>query len=176
MERAVLMTALLLGFFRSGLGSDLKVGDTAPGINLKTDEGTDFDLQSRKGQWTVLYFYPKAETPGCTKQACAFRDSISQIRMLGAELFGVSSDGLDALKKFKANHKLNFTLLADPGLDAIKRYGTKMPLLRMSKRWTFIVDPDLRIRAIEKDVDPVLDAKRVAGMLKELQTRVPGSP
>ncbi len=91
--------------------------------------------------------------------------------MLGAELFGVSSDGLEALKKFKANHNLNFTLLADPGLDAIKRYGTKMPLLRMSKRWTFIIDPDLRIRAIEKDVDPVLDAKRVAEMLKELKKR-----
>jgi peroxiredoxin Q/BCP len=171
MERTVVMTALLLGFLGSGLGSDLKVGDPAPGINLKTDEGTDFDLQSRRGQWTVLYFYPKAETPGCTKQACAFRDGISQIRMLGAELFGVSSDGLEALKKFKANHNLNFTLLADPRLDAIKRYGTKIPLLSMSKRWTFIIDPDLRIRAIEKDVDPVLDAKRVAEMLKELKKR-----
>jgi thioredoxin-dependent peroxiredoxin len=165
------MTVMLLGFLGSGLGADLKVGDPAPGITLKTDDGRDFDLHSRKGQWTVLYFYPKAETPGCTKQACAFRDSISQIRMLGGELFGVNSDGLEALKKFKANHNLNFTLLADPGLDAIKRYGAKMPLLRMSKRWTFIIDPDLRIRAIEKDVDPVLDAKRVAEMLKELKKR-----
>ena len=77
---------------------------------------------------------------------------------------------------FKANHNLNFTLLADPGLDVIKGYGTKMPLLRMSKRWTFIIDPDLRICAIEKHVDPVLDAKRVAERLKELQTRVLGSP
>ena len=169
MERTAVMTALLLGFLGSGLGSDLKVGDPAPGINLKTDEGTDFDLQSRKGQWTVLYFYPKAETPGCTKQACAFRDSISQIRMLGAELFGVSADSVRALKKFKTNHNLNFTLLADPELDAIKRYGSKMPVLRMSRRWTFIIDPDLRIRAIEKDVDPVLDAKLVAERLKELK-------
>jgi peroxiredoxin Q/BCP len=64
-----------------------------------------------------------------------------------------------------------FTLLADPGLDAIKRYGTKIPVLRMSRRWTFIIDPDLRIRAIEKDVDPVLDAKRVAEILKELKKR-----
>jgi len=96
--------------------------------------------------------------------------------MLGAEIFGVSSDGLEALKKFRAGHKLNSALLADPGLDAINRYGTKMPLLRMSKRRTFIIDPDLRIHAIEKDVDPVLDAKRVAEMLKELQTRVPVSP
>ena len=171
MEGMAVMTALLLGFLGSGLGSDLRVGDPAPGINLKTDEGTDFDLQSRKGQWTVLYFYPKAETPGCTKQACAFRDGISQIRMLGAELFGVSADSVQALKKFKTNHNLNFTLLADPELDAIKRYGAKMPILSMSKRWTFIIDPDLRIRAIEKEVDPVLDAKRVAEMLKELRKR-----
>jgi thioredoxin-dependent peroxiredoxin len=171
MRRAVIMTALMMGFGGSGLGFDLKVGDPAPGINLKTDEGTDFDLQSRKGQWTVLYFYPKAETPGCTKQACAFRDGISQIRILGAELFGVSADSVQALKKFKTNHNLNFTLLADPELDAIRRYGAKMPILSMSKRWTFIIDPDLRIRAIEKDVDPVLDARRVAEMLKELEQR-----
>jgi len=172
MERKVAMTTLLLAFLGSGLSSDLKVGDPAPAVNLKTDEGTDFDLNSRKGQWTVLYFYPKAETPGCTKQACAFRDGISQIRILGAELFGVSSDGPEALKKFKANHHLNFTLLADPGLDAIKSYGTKMPLLRLSRRWTFIIGPDLRVRAIEKDVDPVLDAKRVAEMLKELKQQI----
>jgi thioredoxin-dependent peroxiredoxin len=145
------------------------VGDPARGINLNTDEGMDFDLYYRKGQWTVLYFYPKAETPGCTRQACAFCDGISQMRMLGVELFGVSADSVAALKKFKANHNLNFTLLADPGLDAIKRYGPKMPILRMSKRWTFIIDADLRIRFIEMDVDPVLDAKRVAEMLKELK-------
>ncbi len=163
------MAALIFGIPGQGLASDLKVGDSAPGIRLKTDEGKDFDLNERKGQWTVLYFYPKAETPGCTKQACAFRDGISQIRTLGAELFGVSADGVDSIKKFKANHKLNFTLLADPGLDAIRRYGAKMPILKMSKRWTFIIDPDLKIRAIERDVDPVLDARRVAEMLKELE-------
>jgi peroxiredoxin Q/BCP len=171
MERTVVMTALLLGFLGSGPGSDLKVGDPAPALNLKTDEGADFDLYTRKGQWTVLYFYPKAETPGCTRQACAFRDGIARIRLQRAEFFGVSADGVQALQKFKANHNLNFTLLADPGLDAIKRYGTKMPILRMSKRWTFIIGPDLRIRAIEKDVNPVLDAERVAEILKELKQR-----
>jgi peroxiredoxin Q/BCP len=171
MRGAVMMAAMILGILGQGLASDLKAGDPAPGISLKTDEGKDFNLKDRTGQWTVLYFYPKAGTPGCTKQACAFRDGISQIRMLGAELFGVSSDGVEALKKFKANHSLSFTLLADPGLDVIRRYGTKMPLLSMSKRWTFIIDPDLKIRAIEKDVDPVLDATRVTEMLKELRMR-----
>jgi len=163
------MMALLLGFRGSGLASDLKVGDPAPGFKLQTDEGANFDLQLRKGKWTVLYFYPKADTPGCTKQACAFRDNILEIRKLGADIFGVSADGVEALKKFKTNHKLNFTLLADPGLDAIKAYGTKMPVMSMSKRWTFIVGPDLRIRSIEKDVDPVLDAGRVADKIKELK-------
>jgi peroxiredoxin Q/BCP len=165
------MAALLSGFFEYGLASELKLGDSAPGLKLNTDEGRNFDLQLRKGQWTVLYFYPKADTPGCTKQACAFRDNISQIRKMGADIFGVSADDVEALKKFKKNHNLNFTLLADPGLDAINAYGTKMPAVSMSKRWTFIIDPELRIRAIEKDVDPVLDAKRVAEKLQQLQSQ-----
>ena len=169
MERIMLVVALILGFGILGQASDLKVGDPAPILKLETDEGASFDLNARKGQWTVLYFYPKADTPGCTKQACAFRDNISQIRKLGAELFGVSADSVEALKKFKKNHNLNFVLLADPGLDAIKAYGTKMPVVNVSKRWTFIIDPDLRICSIEKDVDPVLDAKRVAEMLQQLQ-------
>jgi len=168
-----MIAALLLGILGSAGASDLKLGDPAPGLKLQTDEGASFDLQSRKGQWTVLYFYPKADTPGCTKQACAFRDNISQIRKLGADIFGVSADGVEALKKFKKNHSLNFTLLADPELRAIKSYGTKMPAVNISKRWTFIIGPDLRIRAIEKDVDPVLDAKRVAETLQKLQAQSP---
>lgn len=171
MEKILAMAAMLLGLLGSGLAADLKVGDPAPGLKLKTDSGTDFDLKSRKGQWTVLYFYPKADTPGCTKQACAFRDNILQIRTLGAEIYGVSADNVEALKNFKTKHSLNFVLLADPELDAINAYGTKMPVASISKRWTFVIDPDLRIRAIEKDVDPVLDAERTAVMLKELQAK-----
>jgi peroxiredoxin Q/BCP len=143
MGRLFLAVILIMGFGIFGVASDLKLGDRAPAVTLKTDQGAIFDLQSRKGQWTVLYFYPKAETPGCTKQACAFRDNIAEIRKLGAEIFGVSADDVEALEKFRKNHNLNFVLLADPGLDAIKAYGTKMPVLNMSKRWTFIIDPDL---------------------------------
>jgi peroxiredoxin Q/BCP len=169
MEKILIMTALFLGFVGLSPASELKLGDPAPGFKLQTDDGASVDLQSRKGKWTVLYFYPKADTPGCTKQACAFRDNIGPIRKLGAEIFGVSADNVDALKKFKKNHALNFPLLADPGLDAIHAYGTKMPVMNMSKRWTFIIGPDLKIRAIEKDVDPVLDAQKVAEALKKLQ-------
>ena len=156
--------------FNLGLSkaSELKVGDAAPEVKLQTDQGTAFDLSQRKGQWTILYFYPKAETPGCTKQACAFRDSISKIHELKAEVFGVSNDSVDALVKFKKNHHLNFTLLADPKSEVIDKYGTKMPLVGMSKRWTFIVDPNVKIAYIDKDVDPVLDAQKMANKIKEL--------
>jgi peroxiredoxin Q/BCP len=171
MGRIIIMVAFILGFFGSGSAAELKAGDPAPLITLRTDSGADFNLNSRKGHWTVLYFYPKAETPGCTKQACAFRDSLSEIRKLNAELFGISADNVDALKKFKENHKLNFTLLADPDMEAIKAYGTKMPVVNMSKRWTFIIGPNLQIQWIETDVDPVLDASRVAEKLKQLQLK-----
>lgn len=169
MKGIIAILAILIGFAGGGMAADLKAGDPAPGIKLATDQGSLFDLQSRKGRWTVLYFYPKADTPGCTKQACAFRDNIQEIRKLGADIFGVSADDVAALQKFKKNHNLNFTLLADPRMEAINAYGTKMPVMNMSRRWTFIIGPDLKIRAIEKDVDPVLDAKRVAEKIKSMK-------
>ena len=154
----------------TGSAAELKLGDPAPMIRLQTDGGAVFDLRSRKGTWTVLYFYPKADTPGCTKQACAFRDNIQRIRNQGADIFGVSADSVEAIRQFKEKHDLNFTLLADPELEAIHAYGTKMPVFDMSRRWTFIVGPDLRVRFIEKDVDPIEDALRIAAELKRLQS------
>lgn len=150
--------------------ADLAVNSAAPLFKTKTHTNEDFDLSSRKGQWTVLYFYPKADTPGCTKQACAFRDNIAKIREQGAEVYGVSADGVEALKKFHDKHKLNFPLLADDKAEIIKAYGTKMPVVKVSKRWTFIIDPELKIRAIEKDVDPVKDADYVQRTIAELKT------
>lgn len=146
-----------------------KVGDMALLFVAKTQEGTSFDLASRKGSWTVLYFYPKAETPGCTKQACTLRDNIEKIRHQGAEVFGVSSDTVEAQASFYKKHNLNFTLLADPEDKVIRMYGTKMPLLKLSRRWTFIIDPELKIRKISKDVDPVLDSEKMAAQIEQLK-------
>ena len=148
----------------------LKAGDMAPLFSTPNQDGVIFDLASRKGHgFTVLYFYPKAGTPGCTKQACAFRDSIKLIRDLGAEVYGISGDSPTALKKFKTEHKLPFDLLADPDASVIEEYGAKAPLLKMAKRWTFILDSDLKIRQIDRDVDPLLDASKVAEEIKKLQ-------
>lgn len=155
----------------SAFASDLKVGDPAKPFKLFTQEGKEFDLNSRKGSWTVLYFFPKAETPGCTKQACSFRDNIKKIRVLKAEVFGISTNSVKDQAEFAKAHALNFILLADEKAEVTKEYGSKMPVLSMSKRWTFIIGPDLIIRDIAKDVDPITDAQRVATRISELQKK-----
>jgi peroxiredoxin Q/BCP len=149
--------------------AELKAGEPAPSFKTQTYAGKEFDLQTRKGQWTVLYFYPKAETPGCTKQACAFRDSIKKIRDQGADVFGISADTVKAQADFHKNHQLNFTLLADPEQKVIKLYQTQMADRPLSKRWTFIIGPDLKIRAVEKDVDPAMNANQVADEIAKLK-------
>jgi len=148
---------------------DLKVGDPAPLFSLQNQQGQVFDLASRKDKWTVLYFYPKADTPGCTKQACAFRDNIKKVTEQGAEVFGISVNSVAAQAKFHDKYHLVFDLLADENGDVVKKYGTKMPILNISKRWTFIIGPDLKIKAMHKDVDPAMDAQKVADDLKALK-------
>jgi thioredoxin-dependent peroxiredoxin len=158
------LSALMFPFLAHG--QELKIGDNAPLFETKTHDGKNFSLSSRKGQWTVLYFYPRAETPGCTKQACAFRDSIKTIRDQNAEVFGISSDSVENQRAFHKNHSLNFTLLADPEGKIIEQYGTKMPAVTLSKRWTFIIDGDLKIRSIDKQVDPAKDPDQVASIIR----------
>ena len=149
---------------------ELEVGQDAPLFHLIDNQGNDFSLAARKDQgWTVLYFYPKAETPGCTKQACSFRDAIDVIHLLNAEVYGISADGVEDIAAFHKNHQLKFPLLADPNGEVINKYGAMMPKVGMAKRWTFIIDPKLKIRAIERDVDPAVDAKRVADTIRGLQ-------
>jgi len=163
--------AFTLFFSKVAKASGPSVGEKAPLFKTQKHDGTEFDLSSRKGKWTVLFFYPKAGTPGCTKQACAFRDNIKKIHDEGAEVFGISSDSVAGQAKFHSEHKLSFDLLADPKGEILGAYGTKIFGLSFSKRWTFIIDPELTIRQIDKDVDPVLDAVKVADKLKELRAQ-----
>lgn len=152
------------------LAAELKTKDPAPLFKAQNQAGKEFDLSSRKGQWTVLYFYPKAGTPGCTKQACAFRDNIDKIHAQGAEVYGISADTVAEQAAFHKEHHLNFDLLADPEDHVVNMYGAKMPVLKMAKRWTFILDPQLKIRAVMKDVDPVIDSEKMASTLEKLKT------
>jgi peroxiredoxin Q/BCP len=147
----------------------LKVGDKAFDFNLKNQEGKSVALSTRQDKWTVLYFYPKASTPGCTKQACAFRDNIKLIRAAGAEVYGVSADAVDKLKTFHNEHKLTFDLLSDLDASVIAGYDVKMPMINMGKRITFIIGPDLHIKYVALDVDPSLDAQVMIDELSKLQ-------
>lgn len=168
---ALLFSTLGALIFNRAQGAELKINDSAPAFNAKTHEGKDFDLNSRKGQWTVLYFYPKADTPGCTKQACAFRDNIEKIRAQGAEVYGISADTMEAQAAFHKKHHLNFPLLADPDGKVVELYGAKMPMVKFSKRWTFVIDPELKIRSIDKDVDPIVDSENIAALIADLKAK-----
>jgi thioredoxin-dependent peroxiredoxin len=163
---------LALTFLFSSFGhAEANLGETAPGFSVKNQTGKEFKIDSRKGHWTVLYFYPKSETPGCTKQACTFSDSIKKIRALGADVYGISVNTVADQNKFSNKYGLKFDLLADEDGKVTELYGAKMKDRKMSNRWTYLIDPDMKIRSIDKEVDPVKDADRVAEKLKELQAK-----
>ncbi len=170
-KKGVVMFSLLTSM---GLAhaEKVSVGQQAPLFTLHAQDGSTIDLASRQGKgWTVLYFYPKAGTPGCTTQACAFRDAIKVIRSENADVFGISTDDVENLQKFHKEHQLTFTLLSDPDAKVTEAYGVKMPIVTVAKRWTFILDPSLVIRQIDDDVDPAMDAMRVAKELQKLQAK-----
>src|SRR5215467_11058329 len=102
----------------------VKVGQKAPDFTALNDKGEKVKLSDLKGKKVVLYFYPKDDTPGCTKEACAFRDGIDEIKDRGAVVLGLSTDSVESHKKFKDKYDLNFQLLADTGKQVVEAYGT----------------------------------------------------
>ena len=132
----------------------LKEGDKAPEFTGTDETGNKISLSDFKGNSTVvLYFYPKAETPGCTAEAKCFRDNWDSIKQLGAVVLGVSSDTEEKQKSFKDHHKLQFTLLSDRGRKIRDAYGAKGFLI--PARMTFVIDKDGVIRGIHNSqMDP----------------------
>ena len=132
----------------------MKIGDEAPEITVHTDTGEDFRLSDLKGQRVVLYFYPKADTPGCTVEACEFRDDLKAFAKKGAAVVGVSPDKPAAQAKFKQKYELPFTLLADEERAAAKTYGVWKEKNMYGKkvmgieRSTFVIGPDGKIEKI----------------------------
>jgi peroxiredoxin Q/BCP len=148
----------------------LKIGDKAPNFRLKSDEGRDVSLKDLKGKRVLLYFYPRASTPGCTVEACDFRDLRPKFEKQGVVVLGVSADAEKALVSFKKNQKLNFPLLSDPDHSAIEAYG----VWRMKKfmgrsfmgtvRSTFLIGPDGKIEKIWDSVKVKGHAAEVLAM------------
>ncbi len=157
----------LLNFFHLPEALALKVGDPAPLFELATHQGELFNLATRQHQgWTVLFFYPKAGTPVCTQQVCSFRDDVSLLHAVNADVYGISTDSVQAITDFHRKHQLNYTLLADNDAKVTEAYGAKMPMLKLAKRWTFILDTDLIIRHIDNQVDANFDCKNAADRIK----------
>ncbi|MGL5083544.1 MAG: peroxiredoxin [Microcoleaceae cyanobacterium] len=127
----------------------VKVGDLAPDFNLLSQTGGSISLKNFIGQKAVvLYFYPKDDTPGCTAEACAFRDSYQVFQDAGAEIIGVSSDSVQSHQQFAAKYNLPFTLLSDTGDAVRKLYGVPSTLWIMPGRVTYVIDKDGIVRHI----------------------------
>ncbi|MGH2574955.1 MAG: peroxiredoxin [Ignavibacteria bacterium] len=146
----------------------LKEGDPAPDFTLQSDEGKSVSLSDFKGiSNVILYFYPKDMTSGCTKQACNFRDNISQFKDLNADVLGVSVDDVESHKTFKEKESLNFTLLADPDKEVTKKYGV-LNLIGLASRVTFVIDKNGIIKKIYDKVDVSENYKEILELLKTM--------
>jgi thioredoxin-dependent peroxiredoxin len=127
--------------------SNLKEGDVAPAISLYTDSGEHFELSSLRGKNVVLYFYPKADTPGCTKESCEFRDTTQKFTKANTVIVGISPDASPAQAKFKNKFDLPFTLLADVDHKTAEEYGVWAEKSMYGKKYmgiertTFVIDP-----------------------------------
>lgn len=142
----------------------LNIGDTAPDFILPSDAGRDFMLSREVREAPlILYFYPKDFTPGCTAQACSFRDHFEEFGGLGVRVVGINTDSLQTHAEFKKKHRLPFELLSDRGGKAAKLYGARMPILGVAKRISFLIGTDQKILYIydnlfgaEKHIDEML--------------------
>jgi thioredoxin-dependent peroxiredoxin len=138
----------------------LKPGDPAPDFTLSDQEGNPVSLSALRGQTVVLYFYPKADTPGCTTQACGVRDHRSDYEQAGAVVFGISPDPVKAISKFDQKFDLGFPLLADEGHEVAERYGVWVEKSMYGRtymgneRTTFVISPDGTIKEILRKVKP----------------------
>lgn len=150
----------------------LKVGDAAPSFRLDSNGGDTIDSASLRGRRHVIYFYPKDDTPGCTREACAFRDNLPDFTQLGVPVFGVSGDAVKAHDRFVAKHGLNFPLLADPDHALLEAYGVWVEKSLYGRKYfgiqrcTFVVDAKGRIEQVWEKVSPDSHARQVLDYLE----------
>ncbi len=152
----------------------LVAGQPAPDFSLPDQQGKTRRLADWRGKWLVLYFYPKNDTPGCTTEACNFRDDWLLLQELGAEVVGVSVDTSAAHAAFAQKYKLPFPLLADAQGEVATRYGALSDwlLFKFAKRQTFIIDPQGRIARVYRSVDSDKHSAEIVADLRQLRPTV----
>jgi thioredoxin-dependent peroxiredoxin len=138
-------------------------GETLPNLNLTTESGERIGTDELTGQKTVLYFYPKDDTPGCTKQACAFRDRMEDYIEADIQVYGVSLDPPESHRAFREKYNLNFPLLTDEGGRASEALGVLRENRKSPNRVTFLLDPEGRISKIYPEVTPDTHAEEILG-------------
>jgi len=146
------------------------IGDAVPEFELSDQNGQLHSLEDYRDQWVVLYFYPKDETPGCTTEACEFRDNIFEFRKINAQILGVSLDDVESHQKFAEHHDLPFPLLADMEGKVSDAYGVKTRMfgMKMAKRQTFLISPDGTLAKHYEKVNVNKHSTQVLADLKEL--------
>jgi len=155
-------------------GSPLQAGETpapggaAPGFKLQDQNGEWHDLEDYRGEWLAVYFYPRDDTPGCTTEACNFRDNIYAFKAIGASVVGISVDDVESHQKFSDKYKLPFILLADVNGETADAYGVlrDWKLVQIASRQSFIVNPEGVIVKHYEDVDPDTHTQEVLEDLK----------
>jgi peroxiredoxin Q/BCP len=142
------------------------VGKPAPDFTATAQDGKSVHLAALKGKSVVVYFYPKDETPGCTKEACSFRDAWQDIAKTGAVLVGVSGDGRESHKEFIEHYKLPFLLITDADGTIGKSYG--VPFSGHHQRQTFVIGPDGTVKKVYRKVDVNVHAAQILGDLSQV--------
>lgn len=176
MKWLLLFLALFAGLFlwtRFGHAGDLpQVGQAAPAFRLPDQDGNNRSLADYQGKWVVLYFYPKDDTPGCTQEACLFRDDLHKLTRLGAQVIGISVDDSASHAEFARKYHLPFPLLADKNGAVADSYGALMNLglVKFARRYTFLIDPQGKVARNYLKVD----TSRHSGEIIEDLTRLKG--
>lgn len=152
-----------------------KVAEKAPDFHLKNQSGEDKRLSDYKGNYLLIYFYPKDDTPGCTKEACSIRDNLPEFQKLDFQVVGISADTLKSHQKFADKFKLNFDILADEEKKVVTSYGVWGKKKFMGKEYmgisrkSFLIDPNSKIVKIYDKIKPALHAQEVLEDLKKIK-------
>jgi peroxiredoxin Q/BCP len=165
----VIFAALFVA--RAARAGDLPIaGQAAPDFKLPDQHGTQHALTDYRGKWLVLYFYPKDDTPGCTQEACAFRDDLNQLTAIGAQVVGVSVDDTNSHAEFAKKYHLPFPLLADRDGKVAESYGAllNLGLIKVARRYTFLIDPEGKVSRLYLSVETSRHSKEIIEDLKKL--------
>ena len=165
-----IFVALLLPISFASLAK-IKVGSKAPNFTLSDQNSIQHQLSDYEGSWVILYFYPKDDTPGCTTQACDFRDAVKRIIASKSNVFGVSLDSVESHKRFADKNNLPFSLLSDESGEVSEAYDSLNNFMsfKSAKRNTFIIDPDGKVAKIYLSVKPSTHSQMVLNDLNQLQ-------